>query len=126
MPPTPGITASLDVGLMRSRDPGTLGAPLSPQRLEQRLAFVLNPTPPRSYRIRDAADGLAVLGVLPDVNIVMRNDHQDAIGLGKGVTEYNPKGAAAQEIRQLWQWMEKRTQATSERIKQGLKNVQAA
>jgi chromosome partitioning protein len=95
-------------------------------RLEKRFAFVLNQTPPRSYRIRDAADGLAVLGVLPDVNIVMRNDHQDAIGLGKGVTEYNPKGAAAQEIRQLWQWMEKRTQATSEKRKQGLKHVQAA
>jgi chromosome partitioning protein len=95
-------------------------------RLEKRFAFVLNQTPPRSYRIRDAADGLAVLGVLPDVNIVMRNDHQDAIGLGKGVTEYNPKGAAAQEIRQLWQWMEKRTQATAEKRKQGLKHVQAA
>src|SRR5918912_1918329 len=58
-------------------------------RLEKRFAFVLNQTPPRSYRIRDAADGLTVLGVLPDVNVVARNDHQDAIGIGKGVTEYN-------------------------------------
>jgi chromosome partitioning protein len=95
-------------------------------RLEKRFAFILNQTPPRSYRIRDAAEGLAVLGVLPDVNIVMRNDHQDAIGLGKGVTEYNPKGAAAGEIRQLWQWMEKRTHVTAEKRKQGLKHVQAA
>ena len=61
-------------------------------RLEKRFAFVLNQTPPRSYRNRDAADGLAVLGVLPDVNIVMRNDHQDAIGMGQGVTEFNPAG----------------------------------
>src|SRR3954471_3008939 len=95
-------------------------------RLEKRFAFVLNQTPPRSYRIRDAADGLAVLGILPDVNIVARTDHQDAIGLGKGVTEYNPKGAAAGEIRQLWQWMERRTQVAADRGKQGLKNVQAA
>jgi len=95
-------------------------------RLEKRFAFILNQTPPRSCRIRDAAEGLAVLGVLPDVNIVMRNDHQDAIGLGKGVTEYNPKGAAAGEIRQLWQWMEKRTHVTAEKRKQGLKHVQAA
>ena len=29
-------------------------------RLEKRFAFVLNQTPPRSYRVRDAADGLAV------------------------------------------------------------------
>jgi len=78
-------------------------------RLEKKFAFVLNQTPPRSYRVRDAADGLAVLGVLPDVNIVMRNDHQDAIGHSKGVTELNPKGAAAQEIRRLWSWIEKRT-----------------
>src|SRR5215211_1277478 len=50
-------------------------------RLEKRFAFVLNQTPPRSYRVRDAAEGLAVLGVVPDVNIVLRNDYQDAIGL---------------------------------------------
>jgi chromosome partitioning protein len=78
-------------------------------RLDKRFAFVLNQTPPRSYRVRDAADGLAVLGVVPDVNIVLRNDHQDAIGMGKGVTELNPDGPAAHEIRQLWSWIEKRT-----------------
>jgi chromosome partitioning protein len=79
-------------------------------RLEKKFAFVLNQTPPRSYRVRDATDGLAVLGVLPDVNIVMRNDHQDAIGLGQGVTEFNPSGQAAQEVRKLWSWLEKRMQ----------------
>src|SRR5918995_2066041 len=80
-------------------------------RLEKKFAFVLNQTPPRSYRVRDATDGLTVLGVLPDVNIVMRNDHQDAIGMGQGVTEFNPTGAAAKEIRSLWAWLEKRMQA---------------
>jgi chromosome partitioning protein len=79
-------------------------------RLEKRFAFVLNQTPPRSYRVRDAADGLAVLGVLPDVNIVTRTDHQDAIGVGQGVTEYNPSGQAAQEVRRLWTWIERRMQ----------------
>src|SRR5215213_2184883 len=81
-------------------------------RLEKKFAFVLNQTPPRSYRVRDATDGLTVLGVLPDVNIVMRNDHQDAIGMGQGVTEYNPTGQAAQEIRKLLSWIEKRMQVT--------------
>lgn len=79
-------------------------------RLEKRFAFVLNQTPPRSYRVRDAVDGLSVLGVLPPVNVVMRNDHQDAIGMGQGVTEFNPKGQAADEMRQLWTWIEKRMQ----------------
>ena len=87
-------------------------------RLEKKFAFVLNQTPPRSYRVRDAADGLAVLGVLPDVNIVMRNDHQDALGMGQGVTEYNPTGQAATEVRRLWTWIEKRSQ--------GLLHVKAA
>jgi len=80
-------------------------------RLEKRFAFVLNQTPPRSYRIRDAAEGLAVLGVVPDVNIVLRNDYQDAVGLGKGVTEFNPQGQAADEIRRLWTWVDKRVRA---------------
>jgi chromosome partitioning protein len=82
-------------------------------RLEKRFAFVLNQTPPRSYRVRDAAEGLAVLGVVPDVNIVLRNDFQDAVGLGKGVTELNPGGQAADEIRRLWSWVEKRVRATA-------------
>jgi len=84
-------------------------------RLEKRFAFVLNQTPTRSYRIRDAADGLAVLGILPDVNIVARNDHQDAIGMGQGVTEFNPSGQAAGEIRRLWAWVERRAQADADK-----------
>ncbi len=101
-------------------------------RLEKRFAFVLNQTPPRSYRTRDAAEGLAVLGVLPDVNIVLRNDHQDAIGLGQGVTEFNPAGQAADEIRRLWTWVERRVKsATGERAEfptrmQGKRHVKAA
>jgi chromosome partitioning protein len=74
---------------------------------------VLNQTPPRSYRVRDAADGLTVLGVVPDVNLVLRNDYQDAIGLGQGVTEFNPHGQAADEVRRLWTWMEKRVRSVA-------------
>ena len=48
-------------------------------RLEKDFAFVLNQTPPKSYRVRDTAEGLKVLGMLAEVNVVMRNDHQDAI-----------------------------------------------
>jgi chromosome partitioning protein len=94
-------------------------------RLEKRFAFVLNQTPPRSYRIRDAADGLAVLGILPDVNIVARNDHQDAIGMGQGVTEFNPTGQAAGEIRRLWVWVERRAQADADK-RSTLRSVKAA
>ncbi|MGP0092314.1 MAG: AAA family ATPase [Xanthobacteraceae bacterium] len=77
-------------------------------RLERDFAFVLNQTPPRSYRVRDTSEGLQVLGVMAEVNIVMRNDHQDAIGLGLGVTELHKDGPAAEEIRQLWAWIDNR------------------
>ena len=95
-------------------------------RLEKRFAFVLNQTPPRSYRIRDAADGLAVLGILPDVNIVARNDHQGAIGMGQGVTEFNPGGQAAGEIRRLWAWVERRAQADTDKRAPNLRSIKAA
>lgn len=84
-------------------------------RLEKRFTFVLNQTPVRSYRVREATEGLVALGVLPDVNIVMRTDHQDAIGVGQGVTEFNPSGKAAEEIRDLWRWVVKQTAAADRR-----------
>jgi chromosome partitioning protein len=73
------------------------------------FAFVLNQTPPKGFRVRDTSEGLKVLGMLAEVNVVMRNDHQDAIGSGQGVTEFNSEGAAADEIRRLWAWIENRT-----------------
>jgi len=36
---------------------------------------------------------------------VLRNDHQDALGVGLGVTEFAPSGKSAEEIRGLWQWV---------------------
>lgn len=77
-------------------------------RLEKDFAFVLNQTPARSYRVRDTEEGLRVLGVLAEVRMVLRNDHQDAMGQGKGVTELDSEGQAAAEIRQLWAWVSNR------------------
>jgi chromosome partitioning protein len=79
------------------------------QRLGKPFAFVLSQAPPKSFRVRDSAEGLRMLGMLADVTIVMRNDHQDAIGSGQGVTELNPTGPAADEIRRLWSWIDNQT-----------------
>jgi chromosome partitioning protein len=87
-------------------------------RLEKDFAFVLNQTPPKGFRVRDTSEGLKVLGMLADVAMVARTDHQDAIGAGQGVTEFNPTGAAADEVRRLWAWIDNRTR--------GLPHVQAA
>ena len=75
------------------------------QRLERPAAFVLTQTPPRSYRIGEADKGLAMLGMVSPVRIVLRNAYQDAQGAGLGVTEYEPEGKAAEEIRALWAWI---------------------
>jgi len=69
------------------------------------FAFILNQTPARSFRIAEAAVALNSAGLLALPYIVQRNDHQDALGSGSGVTEYLPSGKAAAEIRELWHWV---------------------
>ncbi len=78
------------------------------RRLGKTAFFVLTQTPPRSFRIREADKGLSVLGTVCPVPIVSRASYQDAQGAGLGVIEYEPEGKAAQEINQLWQWIQKK------------------
>lgn len=77
-------------------------------RLEKVFAFVLTQCPPRSPRVDETRTGLAALGLIADPPIVSRADHQDAMAAGIGVTEFNPEGAAAHEIRQLLGWIDKK------------------
>lgn len=82
------------------------------------FGFVLNQTPVRGARIDSAAttlgEGAADLSeMLALPFIVMRNDHQDALGIGLAVTEYAPYGKSAEEIRGLWQWVAQRLSASS-------------
>lgn len=80
------------------------------RRLEKPAAFVLTQTPPRGFRIREAEVGLAVLGPVAPVGVVARNAFQDAHGRGLGITEYEPDGKAAQEIRELWAWLARKVE----------------
>lgn len=80
------------------------------RRLGKSAAFVVTQTLPRSYRIREAMNGLSVLGIISPVNIVTRNVYQDAQGAGLGVMEYEPDGKAAQEIKELWAWLKKKAE----------------
>lgn len=75
------------------------------QATRRRFAFILNQTPVRSSRLNEAAAGLKVLGVLAEPPLSQRNDHQDALGAGQGVTEFNSHGKAADEVRALWRWI---------------------
>lgn len=78
------------------------------RRLGRRAAFVLTQTPPRGHRTREAELGLSVLGPSAPVAVVARTAFQDAQGAGLGVTEYEPEGKGAEEIRDLWAWLERR------------------
>lgn len=82
-------------------------------RLNRPFAFVLNQAPSgRTARPVDAARALSLLGVLAQPFIVQRADHLDAIALGLGVTERDPQGKAAEEVRQLWTWANQRMEKT--------------
>lgn len=75
------------------------------------FAFILNqcPTIPNSPRAKEMAAGLATMGVLALPQICQRSDYQDAFAEGQGATEYAPDGKAADEMRQLWRWIDKET-----------------
>jgi len=115
---TPGVAsagtvaaiASADFCLVPSRPTipdlkGCLPTVGAVQRADKPFAFVLTQCPAQGGRTADAARGLGMLGVLAEPPIVARSDHQDAIQAGQGVTELNPTGKAAQEVRALWTWV---------------------
>ena len=80
------------------------------RKLGKPAAFVLSQTPPRGRRAHEAAEALSGSGTVAPVRIVSRVAFADAFGLGLGVTEYEPRGKAAAEIRALWQWIDKETE----------------
>lgn len=80
--------------------------------MRDRFAFVLNQCPAgRSARTSEAASGLGMFGVLAEPALTQRADHQDALAAGKGVTEYAPEGKAADELRALWAWADRKMKA---------------
>jgi chromosome partitioning protein len=115
---TPGAADSSTTTAMRAADLCLVPARPSPadieathptlvaiRRLEKPFAFVLSQTPSRSNRPSGAAAVLNGVGALALPYIVQRNDHQDALGSGLGVSEIAPNGKAAAEIRALWAWV---------------------
>jgi chromosome partitioning protein len=97
------------------------------------FAFILNQTPIRSQRNNYAADAIGdaaardLHDVLARPFIVMRNDHQDAIAAGLAVSELSPFGKSADEIRDLWRWVDTRINggiAAGEEIGDGVSDVE--
>ena len=72
--------------------------------LKSEFVFVLNQCPPaqQTARVQDGIEALEEMGGLISPLILARVDYQDAARRGRGVTELNPSGAAAQEMCGLW------------------------
>lgn len=79
-------------------------------RIGRPFAFVLTQcsTIPRNSRAAEMAAGLQTLGVLAEPLISQRVEHQDAFSAGQGVTEYASAGKAAEEVRGLWRWLDRK------------------
>lgn len=79
-------------------------------RLQRPFAFVLTQcsTIPRNSRAAEMAAGLQALGVLAEPMVAQRADHQDAFAAGQGVTEYASNSKAAEEVRGLWDWLNRK------------------
>jgi chromosome partitioning protein len=74
------------------------------------FAFLLNQCPPaqQSARIEDGANALEAMGGLLTPLVSTRVDYQEAARHGLGVTELNPQGVAAEEMRDLWASVKRR------------------
>jgi len=67
-------------------------------------AFLLNQCPPaqQNARVQLGAKALQAMGGLLAPLVSSRVDYQEAARLGLGVSEYNPDGVAAAEMKELW------------------------
>jgi len=89
------------------------------QEIGTKFACLLNqcPAAQQTARVQDCVEALDEMGGLVSPLILARVDYQEAARRGWGVTELNPHGAAAQEMRGLWQSVTARlAEATVERI----------
>ena len=78
------------------------------------FVFLLNqcPTAQQTARVRDGVEALEEMGRLISPPIPARVEYQEAARHGRGVTELNPHGAAAREMRDLWQSIDLRLAQT--------------
>lgn len=78
--------------------------------LNKEYAFILNQCPAmqESQRVSDGAAALEAMGGLLRPLVGARVDYQEAARRGLGVTEVDPDGKAADEIRHLWASLKRR------------------
>ena len=80
------------------------------REMNKQFVFLLNQCPPaqQSARVDEGVKALEAMGGLISPLIASRVDYQEAARLGYGVSEVNPHGHAADEMRKLWASIKKR------------------
>lgn len=80
------------------------------KQLNADFVFVLNQCPPaqQTARVEEGAAALEAMGGLITPLVLTRVDYQEAARHGLGVTEINPHGAAAAEVKALWSSIKRR------------------
>ena len=80
------------------------------KKLDREYAFLLNQCPPaqQSARVEDGVKALEAMGGLLAPLVSSRVDFQEAARHGLGVTECNPEGVAAKEMRMIWASIKRR------------------
>ena len=78
--------------------------------MDKTFVFLLNQCPParEASRVQEGIAALEAVGYLLRPHIAARANFLEAARTGKGVTEVDPKGAAAQEMRDLWMDLSRR------------------
>ena len=76
--------------------------------MDKEFVFLLNQCPPVRQRVQEGIAALEAVGSLLRPHIAARANFLEAARTGKGVTEVDPKGAAAQEMRDLWMDLSRR------------------
>jgi chromosome partitioning protein len=72
------------------------------------FSFLLNQCSPADQRVQEGIAALEAVGALSRPHIRARASFLEAARTGKGVTEVDPKGTAAQEMRDLWMVISRR------------------
>ena len=94
------------------------------ERLGKKLVFVINAATPRARITAEAAIALSQHGTLAPVTIHHRTDFAASMIDGRTVMEIDKNCASAQEIIQLWEYLDERLTKTVSSIRFSLGNAQ--
>jgi chromosome partitioning protein len=80
------------------------------RELGREFVFLFNQCPPaqQNSRVEDGVKALEAMGGLISPLVSSRVDYQEAARHGYGVSELNPSGQAAEEMRKLWSSLKRR------------------